>query len=138
MKTLAALVLVLLTVIPAHAQKRPEPKPPEPKADARALLRALEDAFTDVADRVTPAVVNVSTVPKRGLPGTGEESPERFREFFGEEFHERYFRRRPREDAGEGGSQLPPEPRQRPQAGTARPANAPSEQPEPDYDDLPF
>jgi single-strand DNA-binding protein len=47
--------------------------------------------------------------------------------------------RRPREDAGEGGSQLPPEPRQRPQAGAARPANAPSEpSPEPDYDDLPF
>jgi Do/DeqQ family serine protease len=104
MRTLAALVLVLLTVIPAHAQKRPEPKPPEPKADARALLRALEDAFTAVADRVTPAVVNVSTVPKRGLPGTGEESPERFREFFGEEFHERYFRRRPREDARASGS----------------------------------
>ena len=104
MRTLAALVLVLLTVIPAHAQKRPEPKPPEPKADARALLRALEDAFTAVADRVTPAVVNVSTVPKRGHPGTGEESPERFREFFGEEFYERYFRRRPREDARASGS----------------------------------
>ena len=48
--------------------------------------------------------------------------------------------RRPRDDAGgDGGSQLPPEPRQRPQAGAARPATAPSEQaPEPDYDDLPF
>jgi single-strand DNA-binding protein len=48
--------------------------------------------------------------------------------------------RRPREDAGgDGGSQLPPEPRQRPQAGAARPAAAPSEpSPEPDYDDLPF
>ena len=104
MKTLAALVLVLLTVIPAHAQKRAEVKPPEPKADARALLRALEDAFTAVADRATPAVVNVSTVPKRGLPGPGEESPERFREFFGEEFYERYFRRRPREDTRASGS----------------------------------
>ncbi len=104
MRTLAALVLVLLTVIPAHAQKRPEVKPPEPRMDARALLRALEDAFTAVADRVTPAVVNVSTVPKRGLSGTGEESPERFKEFFGEEFYERYFRRRPREDARAGGS----------------------------------
>ena len=103
MRTLAALVLVLLTFVPAHAQKRPEVKPPEPKVDARALLRALEDAFTAVADRVTPAVVNVSTVPKRGLPGAGEESPERFREFFGEEFYERYFRRRPREDARASG-----------------------------------
>jgi single-strand DNA-binding protein len=47
--------------------------------------------------------------------------------------------RRPREDAGEGGSQLPPEPRQRPQAGASRPATTPSEpSQEPDYDDLPF
>ena len=48
--------------------------------------------------------------------------------------------RRPSEDAGgDGGSQLPPAPRQRPQAGAARPATAPSEpSPEPDYDDLPF
>src|SRR6187401_2897383 len=41
--------------------------------------------------------------------------------------------RRARED-GDGGSQLPPEPRQRPQSGGQKP----SEQPEPDYDDLPF
>ena len=45
--------------------------------------------------------------------------------------------RRPREDAGDGGSQLPPEPRaQRPQAANARPAGDPPT--EPDYDDLPF
>ena len=45
--------------------------------------------------------------------------------------------RRPRDDAGDGGSQLPPEPRAgRPQAANARPAG---ESPtEPDYDDLPF
>jgi single-strand DNA-binding protein len=44
--------------------------------------------------------------------------------------------RRPRDDAGEG-APLPPEPRQRPQAAGSRPAGA-AEQPEPDYDDLPF
>jgi single-strand DNA-binding protein len=44
--------------------------------------------------------------------------------------------RRPRDDAGEGGSQLPPEPRQRPQAGAARPGAEPN--PEPEFDDLPF
>jgi single-strand DNA-binding protein len=47
--------------------------------------------------------------------------------------------RRPREDAGDGGSQLPPEPRQRPQTGAARSATTPPEpSSEPDYDDLPF
>jgi single-strand DNA-binding protein len=39
-------------------------------------------------------------------------------------------------DEGDGGSQLPPEPRQRPAAAGQRPAAEQS--PEPDYDDLPF
>ena len=102
MKTLITFLFALLCATPAWAQPRPQPLP-----DARGLLRALEDAFTAVADRVTPAVVNVSTVPRRagGAPGApGEEAPERFREFFGEEFYERYFRRRPREDARASGS----------------------------------
>src|SRR5207253_1952344 len=73
----------------------------QPAIEARALLHALEDAFTIVADRVTPAVVNVSTVAKKP---SAEETPERFREFFGEEFYERFFRRRPRDDARASGS----------------------------------
>ena len=99
MRALAALLLIPLLAAPALAQPRAEPK-----LDPRAVLRALEDAFSAVADRVTPAVVNVSTVPRRGLPGAGEESPERFKEFFGEEYYERFFRRRPREDARASGS----------------------------------
>ena len=77
MKTLITFLFALLCATPAWAQPRPQPLP-----DARGLLRALEDAFTAVADRVTPAVVNVSTVPRRagGAPGApGEEAPERFR-----------------------------------------------------------
>jgi Do/DeqQ family serine protease len=97
MKTTLALLLVLLTVLPAAAQPRSEPK-----VDPRAVLRALEDAFSAAADRVTPAVVNVSTVPKRGAGP--EDAPDRFREFFGEEFYERHFRRRPREEARSSGS----------------------------------
>jgi len=49
--------------------------------------------------------------------------------------------RRQRDDAGEGGSQLPPEPRPARAQGGSRPAGQPAqpEQPEqPDYDDLPF
>src|SRR5213593_1086151 len=99
MNPFIALLFTLLLAAPASAQQRAAPK-----ADPRAMLRALEDAFAAVADRVTPAVVHVSTVPKKAATGAPEEAPERFKEFFGEEFYERYFRRRPREDARATGS----------------------------------
>jgi serine protease Do len=121
MTSLVAALFVLLLAFPVAAQPprpapktdprgaepRPAPKSdPQstPKADPRAVLRSLEDAFTAVADRVTPAVVHVSTVPKKTPAGAPDEAPERFREFFGEEFYERYFRRRPREDPRATGS----------------------------------
>ena len=43
-------------------------------------------------------------MPPEGAAGGPEENPERFREFFGDEFYDRYFRRRPREDARATGS----------------------------------
>src|SRR5262245_61607555 len=106
MSSVIALLFTLLLAAPVLAQPRPAPAEPRgaPKTDPRATLRALEDAFAAVADRVTPAVVHVSTVPKRGPAGTSDEPPERFKEFFGEEFYDRYFRRRPREDARATGS----------------------------------
>ena len=98
--TTRALVLLIVLLWPLSAAAQPRT---EPTIDPQAVLRALESAFTAVADRVMPSVVNVSTVPRRqGVPG-GEES-ERFKEFFGEEFYERYFRRRPRDDARASGS----------------------------------
>src|SRR5438105_5407966 len=103
MRTQGVLLLVLLAALPAHAQERTQPK-----LDPRALLHALEEAFTTAADRVTPAVVNVSTVPRKQ---SAEEAPERFREFFGEEFYERFFRRRPREEARASGSGVMVDPR---------------------------
>ena len=99
MTVLACVLLILLAGVPVQAEERPASRP-----EPHAILRALEDAFTAVADRVTPAVVNVSTVPKRPTGGPHGESPERFREFFGEEFYERYFKRRPRDDARASGS----------------------------------
>ena len=70
-----ALLLVLLFAAPPRAQPRPAPSSSgAPKADPRGMLRALEDAFAAVADRATPAVVHVSTVPKRG-PAGGPEDP---------------------------------------------------------------
>jgi len=103
MKTPLALLLIVLSALPVYAEPRTQPT-----LDPRALLHALEEAFTTVADRVTPAVVNVSTVPRKQ---SAEETPERFREFFGEEFYERFFRRRPREDTRASGSGVTVDPR---------------------------
>src|SRR5687767_1526997 len=110
MKALLAALAVFLLVAPAVAQTAGKPRPNAGRAqsktdvDPRAILRALEDAFTAVADRVTPAVVNVSGVPDRTAPPSGGEGDERFREFFGDELYERYFRRRPRDDGRASGS----------------------------------
>ena len=93
------LVAVVLWPLPVFAQSSSPPP-----IDPHAVLRAMESAFTAVADRVMPSVVNVSTVPKRQAGPSGEEPERRFKEFFGEEFYERYFRRRPREDARASGS----------------------------------
>jgi Do/DeqQ family serine protease len=110
-----ALLLVLLVALalparaqpaspgsPAAADTRPSKKASAPTIDARAVLLAMEEAFSTVADRVTPAVVNVSTVSRR--PAGSSDDSQRFREFFGDEFFERYDRRRPREEPRAGGS----------------------------------
>lgn len=109
---IVAVVAALALADAAGAQTRPAPAP-----DSKALLQALEDAFVSVADRATPAVVNVSMKAKRapeGAPGQGEspENEQRFREFFGPEFFERFFRRRPpRDDARASGSGVIVDPR---------------------------
>ena len=88
---------------PPSARRRPARAP-----DSKALLRALEDAFVSVADRATPSVVNVSVKLKPEAAqeeGPSPEMEERFREFFGPELFERFFRRRaPREDGRAAGS----------------------------------
>src|SRR5919197_428827 len=98
MRALIALAFVLVVTPPAWAQR-----PADPRPDPHRLLRTLEDAFAAVADRVTPAVVNVSTVPRRTSGANPPEDVERFREFFGDDFYERYFKRR-REDVRATGS----------------------------------
>ncbi len=119
MKTGVVILVLALFAVPAWAQPRPEPKPTAPAAksapraprvDPRAVLRSLEEAFSAVADRATPAVVNVSAVPKRPAAGSPDD-PERFRDFFGEEFYDRYFKRRPREEARASGSGVIVDPR---------------------------
>jgi Do/DeqQ family serine protease len=112
MRTGLAILLGVLLTTSAWAQSGPpargapgaaKPVPPAARVDPHAVLRSLEDAFSAVADRATPAVVNVSTVTKKPAAGSAED-PERFRDFFGEEFYDRYFKRRPREDARASGS----------------------------------
>jgi Do/DeqQ family serine protease len=93
----------------ALAQPRSPQRPPAALApESQRLLRALEDAFVSVADRATPAVVNVSVKVKRGTAPEGAPTPEmeeRFREYFGPELFERFFRRRaPREEGRAAGS----------------------------------
>src|SRR5262245_33360743 len=95
-----AFVLMLSVVPPAARAQVPTTTP-----ELTALLRALEEAFVKVADRATPAVVNVSVKarrppPEEGNPGTSPELEQRFREFFGPELYERFFRRRPPRDEG--------------------------------------
>jgi len=113
MNTALTLLLVAALAAPAWAQpapsrppaadKRAPAKPPSPTIDARAVLQAMEEAFSAVADRVTPSVVNVSTVSKRPAAGSPDD-PQRFRDFFGDEFYEKYFKRRPREEPRASGS----------------------------------
>jgi Do/DeqQ family serine protease len=95
------LTMLGLAMLSPHAMAaNPEP------VDSQAVLRSLEDAFVSVADHVTPAVVNVSVKGKRvAQESEGPERQERFREFFGPEFFERFFRQRqPREDPRAMGS----------------------------------
>jgi len=86
MQALLVLVSMFLMTVAAWAGRLEAPD-----AGPQAVLRALEDAFANVADRVTPAVVNVIAIPRK------DASPaelERFREFFGDEFVDRFRRRR--------------------------------------------
>jgi serine protease Do len=80
-----------------------------PAPDATRVLEALETAFVTVAARVMPAVVNVTVKSKRG-PASSDaperpDAEERFKEFFGPDFFDRFFRKRsPREEGRASGS----------------------------------
>src|SRR5687767_14755948 len=84
--------------------------PPVPVPESVRVLEALESAFVTVADRVMPAVVNVTARSRRGAttPSEAPEGPEmeeRFKEFFGPDFFDRFFRKRsPREEGRASGS----------------------------------
>jgi serine protease Do len=85
--------------------------PPATADEARSALQSLQDAFVHVADAVKPAVVNVSTTQRpRQREGTGRrpqvppplQGP--FRDFFGEDFFERFFGQPPQREQHSLGS----------------------------------
>jgi Do/DeqQ family serine protease len=115
------LLLLGLAALAPPVLAQPQPRatqpsrPAAPAPDSRRLLRALEDGFVSVADRATPSVVNVSVKVKREArpeSGAAPEMEERFREFFGPELFERFFRRRaPRDEGRAAGSGVLVDPR---------------------------
>ncbi|MFQ5881310.1 MAG: DegQ family serine endoprotease [Candidatus Methylomirabilales bacterium] len=69
------------------------PRPVTGDKESQALVEAMQRVFVEVAERVKPSVVNINTTQKirtgRRLPESFFRGP--FREFFGEEFFERFF-----------------------------------------------
>jgi serine protease Do len=93
----ALCVLCVGVALPAWAQ------------DARSVLQSLQDAFVQVAQTVKPAVVNIATTQKprpaerrRGQVPPSLQGP--FREFFGDEFLERFFGEQPQRERHSLGS----------------------------------
>ena len=89
-RTAAILFCFLALAVPATAQ------------DGRSVLQALQDAFVQVAQTVKPSVVNIATT-QRPKPSEGRRGQQQapspfqgpFREFFGDEFAERFFGAQP-------------------------------------------
>ena len=92
---LATLAIVsLLLCAPAIAQ------------DGKSALQTLQDAFVQVAQSVRPAVVNIATT-QRPRPREGRRAPQvppQFRDFFGEDFFERFFGEPPQRERSSLGS----------------------------------
>lgn len=89
---------VLVLAAPATAQ------------DGRSALLALQDAFVQVAQSVKPVVVNIATTQRprppegRRVPQVPPQFREPFRDFFGEDFFERFFGERPQRERRSLGS----------------------------------
>src|SRR5512138_1290353 len=84
-------------------------------ADVHAALRTLQDAFVHVAETVKPAVVNIATTQRpretprppegrRGPQGPAPFPRNPFRDFFGEDFFDRFFGDQPQRERHSLGS----------------------------------
>jgi serine protease Do len=86
------------------------PAVPGEAEDARTALQSLQDAFVQVAQSVKPAVVNIATT-QRPRPQEGRRPSQvppffrgPFRDFFGEDFLERFFGELPQRERRSLGS----------------------------------
>jgi serine protease Do len=75
------------------------------KAQAPSALKQLDDAYVQVAERVTPEVVNISSTKKMGSASPGEGMDPFFKnfpfhEFFGDEFGKQFKEQQPRRGGG--------------------------------------
>jgi serine protease Do len=99
-RTAAILLCLLALAVPATAQ------------DGRSILQALQDTFVQVAQAVKPAVVNIATTqrPRQGEGRRGQQPPPSFRgpfrDFFGDDFMERFFGEQPQRERHSLGSGL--------------------------------
>ena len=83
---------------------------PATAQDGKSALQSLQDAFVQVAQSVKPAVVNIATT-QRTRPQEGRRAPQvppqfrgPFRDFFGEDFFERFFGGQPQRERRSLGS----------------------------------
>ena len=83
---------------------------PATAQDGKSALQSLQDAFVQVAQSVKPAVVNIATT-QRPRPQEGRRAPQvppqfrgPFRDFFGEDFFERFFGEQPQRERRSLGS----------------------------------
>ncbi len=78
--------------------------PSTAKAQAPSVLKQLDEAFVQVAEKVTPAVVNISSSKKEAAALSGDLEPffknHPFRDFFGEEFFKKFNKKGPKPDPG--------------------------------------
>lgn len=92
-----AVAIVLAVALSAIAA------PPTVKAEAPAVLKQLDEAMVNVAEKITPAVVNISSSKKEATALGGDLEPffknHPFREFFGDELFKK-FKKGPRPDPG--------------------------------------
>jgi serine protease Do len=76
------------------------------KAEAPPVLKQLDDAYVQVAEKVTPEVVNISSTKKVGASPMGEgmdpffRNFPQFREFFGDEFGKQFKEQHPGRQGG--------------------------------------
>jgi serine protease Do len=74
------------------------------QAQAPAVLKQLDEAFVQVAEKVTPAVVNISSSKKEAAALGGDLEPffknHPFREFFGDDFFKKFPKKGPKSDPG--------------------------------------